>query len=286
MNSEKSTTPKTLLRAVTYLVPSIPVEFFEAVLQYLEVRLDVEYALRYESRWEWPQTSRRNPFNENEVDIAFMTRSAFLRMAENKDNVELLPVASVHKHPRAEDRPGHFLDIVVNRNLKETVKEFSDLRGCRWAHNVNDLIGGSLMPLHNLKIVGECASFFGNILKSRSHLESIKMILSRQAHATAVDSNALKLYLKSNQDHKDELAVLTSWGPLPPYAIVARKGMSVELKERVVDTLLNMNYDQEGARILSQFDVRRFASTTTDDFKIERDLKESTRTMKFEAVYY
>ena len=47
-----------------------------------------------------------------------MTRSAAMRLVENDDNVEILPVASVHKHPRAEDRPGHFVDVVVNKNLK------------------------------------------------------------------------------------------------------------------------------------------------------------------------
>lgn len=61
--------PKPLIRAATYLVPSIPVEYFEAVLQYLERRLDCEYALRYESRWEAPIANRRNPFNEDEIDI-------------------------------------------------------------------------------------------------------------------------------------------------------------------------------------------------------------------------
>lgn len=166
------------------------------------------------------------------------------------------------------------------------MKDFIDLRGCRWARNVNDVLGGNLLPLHQLKLMGESASFFGNILQSKSHLESIKMILTRQAHATAVDSNALALYLKLNPDQKDELAVLTSWGPLPPYSIVARKGLSREMKDRIVDTLLNINYDQEGARILSQFNVRRFASASVDDFKIERDLRESTRTMNFDSVYY
>lgn len=166
------------------------------------------------------------------------------------------------------------------------MKDFIDLRGCRWAHNVNDHTGCTLMTLHQLKHLGENAQFFGNTLKSRSHLDSVKMILSRKAHATAIDSNALSLYLKNNPEHKEELAVLTSWGPLPPYAIVARKQLSTELKERIVDTLLNMNYDNEGARVLSEFNVRRFAAAATDDFKVERELKESTRSMNFESIYY
>lgn len=47
-----------------------------------------------------------------------MTRSAYMHLQENQAAVELLPVAPVYRHPRAEDRPGHFVDVVVNRNLK------------------------------------------------------------------------------------------------------------------------------------------------------------------------
>lgn len=175
--------------------------------------------------------------------------------------------------------------IQVNSD-RETVKEFIELRGCRWAQNTADFLGGKL-TLNNLKLQGENASFFGNILKAKSHRDAIDMILTRKAHATAVDSNALALFLKEHPHQKEELAVLTSWGPLPPYAIVARKSLPKEIRERVVDTLLNMHYDNEGARILAAFNVRRFGAVAPSDFeKVEKELIESTRQMRFEAVYY
>lgn len=56
---------KPVLRAATYLVPSIPVEYFEAVLHYLEVRLGCDSSLRYESRWEGPPADRKSPFDQD-----------------------------------------------------------------------------------------------------------------------------------------------------------------------------------------------------------------------------
>jgi ABC-type phosphate/phosphonate transport system substrate-binding protein len=266
-------------------VPSLPVEYFESILDYIEVRLGCEATLMYESRWECPPKDRRNPFEDNELDLAFMTRSAYIELMKRNVPVELLRVTSVHVHRRADDRPGRFVDIVVNRNIMESVKDFIDLRGVRWVRSVNDTMA-SLMTLNQLKAMGEGASFFGNILLSNNYTESMEMLLARKAHASAIDSNALAMYFKTHPDHKSELSVLTSWGPLPPYAIVLRKGLADEYKDRIADTLLNMNYDREGARILSEFNVHRFAATTVDDFKQEEELEESTRTMTFDPVYY
>lgn len=58
-----------VLRAATYLVPSLPVEYFEGVLKYLELRMGCETTLRYESRWEGPPKERRDPFGEDELDL-------------------------------------------------------------------------------------------------------------------------------------------------------------------------------------------------------------------------
>lgn len=166
------------------------------------------------------------------------------------------------------------------------MKSFIDLRGCRWAQNTADYLGGNLITLNNLKAIGENATFFGNILKSNSHLETIEMIMSRKAHAAAVDSNALALYLKKNPHHKEELAVLTSWGPLPPYVLVASRSFAKETRARIIDTLFNMNYDNEGARILLEYNVRRFASVSPNECDAQKELIESTRSMRFDTAYY
>lgn len=63
-------TNKFTLHVATYLVPSISVEFFESLLQYLERKLDCRTTLLYESRYEAPPANGSSLFKgSHAVDI-------------------------------------------------------------------------------------------------------------------------------------------------------------------------------------------------------------------------
>ena len=51
------------LRLATFLVPSISVEFFEALVLYLEKKMKCQATLLYESRFEGPQSAREDLFS-------------------------------------------------------------------------------------------------------------------------------------------------------------------------------------------------------------------------------
>ncbi|XP_076364496.1 putative phosphite transport system-binding protein PtxB [Tachypleus tridentatus] len=275
------------LRAATYLSPSIPVEFYEMTLNYLEKALNLHTTLMYESRWEGPPPDRADPFIENELDLAWMSSTVYLRMLEKGNKyIELLPVSSIHLHPRGEDSPGYFADVIIHKDLSEKVKEFLDLRGSKWAYNRAESLSGHIVTLQTLKELGENASFFGNILYAGSHLESIRMVINKKADAAAVDANCLALFLDRNPCVRDDLRVLTSWGMLTPYPLVVNKRLPDELKSKIVTTLLNMHKTREGAQALSEFRVRRFASISLQYFDKEMELIESTRSLSFDTVYY
>jgi len=54
-----------------------------------------------------------------------------------------------------------------------------------------------------------------------SHLNAIEMVRSKQASAAAVDANALaQVNRKLLEKEIDDIKVLTSIGPLPPYPIL------------------------------------------------------------------
>lgn len=57
------------LNVATYLVPSISIEFFEALMVYLERKLKCHTTLRYESRWEGPPNERADIFDDEGVDL-------------------------------------------------------------------------------------------------------------------------------------------------------------------------------------------------------------------------
>ena len=57
------------LQIITYLVPSLNVELFETLAQYLESSLGKETTLVYESRFIGPQPDRIDPFKNKTADL-------------------------------------------------------------------------------------------------------------------------------------------------------------------------------------------------------------------------
>ncbi|XP_035216273.1 uncharacterized protein LOC118189723 isoform X1 [Stegodyphus dumicola] len=274
------------LRAGTYLSPSIPVEYYEMILQYLESKLGIHTTLLYESRWEGPRGEREDPFMSGYLDLAWMSSTIFLRMKKNSSPIELLNVSSVHKHARGESRPGYYSDVIMHKDLSEKVKEFIDLRGCRWAYNCPESLSGHVITLATLKDLGENATFFGNILYSGSHLESIKMVIAKKVDAAAVDANCLALFLDRNPHFADDLKVLTSWGMLPPYPFVVNYNLPESMKADITNCLLNMHKDKEGQKKLEEFQVLRFAPISPEDFEKEKIMIERTKGLSFGSTYY
>lgn len=274
------------LRVATYLTPAGSIEIFETLLEYIEYKTNWHTTLLYESRFEGPPTERGDIFSDS-VDLAFMSAYGFLKLTQTPFmSYELFPVSAVHSHPtRESNTPGIFVDIIVNRNMKD-IKDFRQLRGVRWAHNMRDKLTGCL-TLQTLKAMGESANFFTNILKSRSHYESLRMIIERKAHATAIDANSFQMYLQENPCMKEQLFRIETWGPLPPYAIVVRKNLSEDMKKTLISIFSEMPDDPMGKVILSSFNILYFDRINHHDvLETAQDLLDSTRTMSFDTVYY
>jgi len=64
---------KLLLRLVTYLSPSMPLELYQTYQYYLEEALGCETLLSVETRWSSPPSDKLNPFTEDQVDIGLNT---------------------------------------------------------------------------------------------------------------------------------------------------------------------------------------------------------------------
>lgn len=63
------------LRMITYLSPSLPIELFEMLRDYLEEKLGLEASIIYESRWSGPPAERDpDPFQRNEADMGEIVR--------------------------------------------------------------------------------------------------------------------------------------------------------------------------------------------------------------------
>ena len=94
-------------------------------------------------------------------------------------------------------------------------RSFLDLRGSSWAYNDPCSLSGYYNLLKKLAEMGEDVDFFGRVCCSGSHLESMGMICRGETDATAIDSNVLRIKLKSSPELGKRLRVIESWGPFP-----------------------------------------------------------------------
>ncbi|CAG2109298.1 unnamed protein product [Medioppia subpectinata] len=256
------------LRAATYLAPNIPVQYFETRLGYIDT------SLRYESNTQ----NVTQVFADNEIDIAWISGTSYIQVAQQAV-AALLPVSSVHTHPSAEDCAGYYCDVIIHQSLGSRVTRFADLRGCRWVYNQNQSLTGHYITVKELRQLGEDSTFFGERHESGSDLQSIHMLLSRQSDAAIVDSNCLHIFLDRNPQLKDEIQVLTSFGPMPPYPVVVNHKIPVELRQQIVDALLDMHLDSYYSQMLSKFRVKGFVRITGQEFAAESELISKTNDM-------
>jgi ABC-type phosphate/phosphonate transport system substrate-binding protein len=186
--------------------------------------------------------------------------------------VELLGVAPVFGSGRNGDRPVYFCDVISARG--NDISEFADLRGRSWAYNDACSLSGYYGLLRKLDEMGEDPRFFGEVLHSGSHLDSIRMVADHEADAATIDSNVLWMRLKESPELAGLVRVIDSWGPFPVQPVVVRSGLDPALKGALRDAFLDL--DVCAVPALAGFGLRRFAPVTNEDYVPERLLPKAT----------
>nr|CAD7458627.1 unnamed protein product [Timema tahoe] len=121
---------------------------------------------------------------------------------------------------------------------------------------------------------------------SGSHLNSVQMVLTKQAEASAVDANTLAYNKKYLQDGGKDVIVLESIGPLPPYPIVANKRLSAALKTKIVQALLKVSQKPIWVNRLKKYGVVKFVANNNDAYQEEREIQDAVKEMSFGGTYY
>ncbi len=64
-----------------------------------------------------------------------------------------------------------------------------------------------------------------------------------------------------------EILVLDRSSPFPENGLALQKGIEASLKEKIKTTLMTMDKDPEGEKVLERFGARRFIETTDSDYE-------------------
>ena len=218
-------------------------------------------------------------FAENQVDVAFICGLPYVRMA-SRDTcpVELL-AAPVLMGERYLHKPVYFSDVIVRSDSPYT--SFDDLRGCVWAYNERVSHSGCNLVCYSLLERGKSPDYFGNTVKSGSHMRSLEMVLEGEADATAIDSHLSDILRSRDEVLAGRLRVVDVLGPssIPP--VVVSKRLDRELKCRLRAALITIHLDNCGAEELRKGLIERFVAVEDEDYENIREMLEKVEGVEF-----
>lgn len=221
-------------------------------------------------------------FANGQADVGFLCGLLYVRMQQWADcPVELL-AAPVLLADRYEDRPIYFSDVIVRGDSLHT--SFDDLQGCTWAYNETTSHSGCNLVCYSLLERHKSSHYFGQTVKSGSHLNSLQMVIDGQADATAIDSHVLDVVLQRNPALATQLRVVAMLGPSAMPPVVVAKRLDTALKERLRAALAEMHHDPLAAQDLQQGLICRLSPVADDHYNDIRHMLATVQAVTFPFV--
>lgn len=222
-------------------------------------------------------------FDEGMVDVGFICGLPYvIKHDEAQPKVNLL-LAPVMQNPKYNDKPVYYSYIIVRKDSR--FDDFSDLKGAAFVYNDEISNSGYNMPRAHLISMGETSGFFGKVVRSGSHEESIRMVASGEADASAVDSLVYDYDLEKNPQYVQQLKVLKTLGPagIPP--VVVSTGLALELRNKIRDVLAGMKDDPAGRGILAKALIDRFTVVDDSNYDGIREMKKMSQNSGYLTIY-
>jgi phosphate/phosphite/phosphonate ABC transporter binding protein len=254
----------------TFLSPTL-YGTYEHIARYIGEKVDCPTTLRVGQSFD--------EFTEGQIDFAFICGLPYVRMASQYNcPVELL-AAPVLIGKRYQHRPIYFSDVIVRRESPYTC--FNDLHGCVWAYNERASHSGCNLVCYSLLEQDKSHEYFGETVKSGSHLRSIEMVLQGEVDAAAIDSHLLDVLCSRDEKLATRLRVVDALGPssIPP--IVVSKRLDDELKCKMQEVLVTMHLDDCGAKGLREGFIERFVAVVDEGYSDLRGMLDRVERVVF-----
>jgi len=193
-----------------------------------------------------------------QIDIAFICSGPYAA-GRKQYALELLAVPQIQG---AHDYRSYL--IVKN----ETFRSIEDLKGRVFAFTDPESNTGKLVPSFWLDRIGERPeSFFGRLIYTYSHDNSIKAVSRGLVDGASVDSLIWDYYNRRNPELTGSIRVIRQSEPYPVPPVVASKAMGKNDRDRISEALVSMHTDPEGRRILEHLGFDRFIIPPEDWFE-------------------
>lgn len=199
-------------------------------------------------------------FELEEADLVFACGFWYIRQPFNYEPIAA-PVMVDSRYP---DAPVYFVDLVTQAANKH-IRTLKDLQGSSFGYNEEFSFSGyrAIMAEINRR-GGEAAGFFGRLVKTGSHINSLKQLaqssneteITKIFECASIDSTVLDNELLEKPQLRKSLRLVESLGPYPAPPLLLNKRLSYqpELKKQIEEALIRLPSPK-----LRKLGVRRFS---------------------------
>ena len=238
----------------------------QAITEYLAEKVDIATTFINDIPWE----EREQLLDQGEIQAGWICGLPYVRKVDQPEaHLELL-AAPVMQHPRYQNRPIYFSDVIVHRD--SPFQSFADLRGASWAYNEPHSQSGYNITRYHLATLGETSNYFGRVIEAGAHQVALQMVLKRQVDASAIDSTVLEMELQREPELSRQLRIIEVLGPSPIPPWVISKKVPQPLRQALREALVGMAQDPAGQAILTAGQMARFGQVEDRDYDPIREM--------------
>ncbi len=184
-----------------------------------------------------------------QVDVAFICSGAYV--VGEKDNLELLAV------PEVNGKSTYQSYIIVNAN--SSIQQIMDLKGQVFGFTDPISFSGTIAPTYMVtQLKTTPKDFFGRVVYTYSHDNSIKAVLDNVVSAAGVDSLVYQYAVSKDPTLKNKLRIIVESSEVGSPPVVVNHQIDPNLKTALQEALLQMDSDPIGRKALKALIYDRF----------------------------
>lgn len=148
------------------------------------------------------------------------------------------------------------------------IKTVEDMRGKTMAFVERATTAGYIFPLAYIKRHGvtDYTKYFKEYFFSGSHDAAVDAVFNGKADVGAAKNTIFDFYMESNPKAKDEILILASSPDVPSNGLCVIPTLDKEFKNKIKNTLLNLDKDPKGLTVLKKLRAIRFVETRKEDY--------------------
>lgn len=248
-----------------------------AVADYIGQRLGIHTEFVVDIDWQ----ERVRLLDSGQIHLGWICGLLYVTNADGLVPQLALLAAPVMQEARYRSQPVYYSDIVVRSD--SPFHSFEDLQGVRWVYNEPGSYSGYYIVCHRLAKREASLDYFGSVLESGAHINSLQMLRDGYADVAVLDSTLLDYEIMRQPSLAQELRVIETLGPSPVPPWVINRQLPRDLRHQLCELLLAMHLDPEGQTALATGDVSRFVAVTDSDYQLIRDVAHSARLVAVSA---